>query len=76
MASTLSRTIKAGKRTYFLDVKQTKDGEAFLAITQSRLTGEGGERERATILVFANVLDDFVQHLTEVAGAMRDQAQA
>lgn len=31
-----SKALKAGKRTYFFDVKQTKNGEKFLIITESK----------------------------------------
>lgn len=31
-----SRAVKAGKRTYFFDVKSTKDHELFITITESR----------------------------------------
>ena len=32
----LSRAVKAGKRTYFFDVKSTKTGEMYLTITESK----------------------------------------
>ncbi|MDR1740198.1 MAG: PUR family DNA/RNA-binding protein [Bacteroidales bacterium] len=31
-----SKAVKAGKRTYFFDVKETKQGERYLTITESR----------------------------------------
>ncbi|MEA3504243.1 MAG: DUF3276 family protein, partial [Bacteroidota bacterium] len=31
-----SRTVRAGKRTYFFDVKATKKGEYYLTITESK----------------------------------------
>jgi Protein of unknown function (DUF3276). len=31
-----SRAMKAGKRTYFFDVKETKAGERYLVITESK----------------------------------------
>ena len=31
-----SQVVKAGKRTYFLDVKETKNGEKHITITESR----------------------------------------
>ena len=38
-----SKAIKAGKRIYYLDVKKSKKGELFLAITESKkiFQGEG-----------------------------------
>ena len=32
----LSKSIKAGRRTYFFDVKSTRGGDYFLTITESR----------------------------------------
>lgn len=31
-----SQTVRAGKRTYFFDVKETRNGELFLTITESK----------------------------------------
>ena len=31
-----SKTVKAGKRIYYVDVKRNKKGELFLAITESK----------------------------------------
>ena len=38
-----SKSIKAGKRIYYLDVKKNRKDEMFLAITESKkvITGEG-----------------------------------
>lgn len=38
-----SKTIKAGKRIYYLDVKEDRKGEMFLSITESKkiVSGEG-----------------------------------
>ena len=66
MTQDLSRTVKAGKRTYFLDVKEAKNGQKYLAITESRFAGEGNERERSRIVVFADAMDEFVDALHEV----------
>ena len=62
-----SKTVKAGKRTYFLDVKAAKNGEKYLAITESLFQGEDKARERSRILVFADAVDDFVAALSEIA---------
>ena len=32
----LSRSVKAGKRTYFFDVKQTRNNDKYLVITESK----------------------------------------
>jgi hypothetical protein len=39
MPQDLSRTVKAGKRTYSLDAKEAKTGEEHLVVTKSRFHG-------------------------------------
>jgi hypothetical protein len=56
-----SATVKAGAKTYFFDLKQTKEGKPFLVITESRFKGEGEERERASITVFPENATEFGQ---------------
>jgi hypothetical protein len=47
-----SKTIKAGGKTYFFDIKKSKEGRPYLVITESRFKGEGKDRERVSIVVF------------------------
>jgi hypothetical protein len=37
-----SKVIKAGKRTYFFDVKSTKGNDLYITITESKKTTENG----------------------------------
>ena len=61
-----SRTVRAGSITYFLDVKQTKEGKPFLVITESRYKGEGENHERKSIVVFQDNMQEFAQALSEI----------
>lgn len=36
-----SESVKAGKRIYYFDVKQSRNGERYLSITESKKTNEG-----------------------------------
>jgi hypothetical protein len=67
MAEETSRIVRAGKRTYFFDIKEAKTGEKYLVITESRFAGEDQQRARSKIMVFANAMDEFVKTLDEVA---------
>lgn len=67
MAEANSRTVKAGKRTYFFDVKQSKTGDNYLIITESRFSGEGPERTRSSIMIFSDALNNFLEALAETA---------
>jgi len=47
----LSKRVLAGRRTYFIDVKQPADGERYLSISESkRVRGEPYERSRIIVL--------------------------
>ena len=56
-----SITVKAGARTYFFDLKETKEGKPFLVITESRFKGEDSERERVSMTVFPEQAEEFGQ---------------
>jgi len=58
--------VKAGSLTYFLDVKETKDGKPYLLITQSRYKGEDEERERKSIVVFQESMAEFVRVINDI----------
>ena len=58
-----SKILKAGAKTYFFDLKETK--KPFLLITESRFSGEDGERERNSIIVFPEQAQDFAGLVSE-----------
>jgi hypothetical protein len=55
-----SQIVKAGAKTYFFDLKETKEGQTYLTITESRFKGEGQERERISIAVFPEHAQEFL----------------
>ena len=57
--------VRAGSRTYFVDIGTTADGTRYLKITESRYKGENTQRERASIIVFPEHAEDVVQAITE-----------
>ncbi len=61
-----SRQIKAGSRTYFLDVETTSEGKKYLKITESRFKGKGSDRERASIIVFPENAKEFSVAISEM----------
>lgn len=67
----VSKVIKAGSKTYFFDVKQSKEGKLYLVITESRFQGEGKTRERASLTVFREQAQEFSQTVAEMAGKLR-----
>ena len=65
-----SMTIKATGRTYFLDLKETKDGNPFLVITESRSKGEGSERERSSIVIFQENAQEFAEAVSKITTSL------
>ena len=59
-AAEQSRTVRAGSRTYFFDIKQTNQGDNYLVITESRFKGEDQARERQRITVFPDARIEFL----------------
>jgi hypothetical protein len=66
-----SMQVKAGGRTYFLDLKKTKDGKPFLVITESKFKGEGEERERNTIMIFPENAEEFSDAVSKMTAKLR-----
>ncbi|MCD6090563.1 MAG: DUF3276 family protein [Bacteroidales bacterium] len=65
-----SQAIRAGKRTYFLDVKSTKSDELYLTITESkrRFNNESGkfQYEKHKIFLFKEDFEKFSDGLKDV----------
>ena len=61
-----SRTVKAGSKTYFFDLKQTKEDKPYLVITESRFKGEDQDRERVSIVVFPDHAQEFLAATQEM----------
>ncbi len=61
-----SKTVKAGSKTYFIDIKETREGKPYLLITESRFKGDSEERERRTIIVFQENAKEFAEAVTEM----------
>ena len=66
-----SKIVKASSKTYFFDIKQTKEGKPYLVITESRFQGEGKNRERASIAVFPEHAKEFLEATREMIGKLR-----
>ena len=62
-----SSMLRAGKRTFFFDVKLASNNKKYLKITESAFEGEGKERRYNSFLLFPENVVDFQQRLTEVS---------
>jgi hypothetical protein len=67
-----SKSIKAGKRIYYLDVKKSRNDDLFLAITESKkkVTGQDDDiqvsYEKHKIFLYKEDFDRFAEGLDEV----------
>ena len=65
-----SRVVRAGKRTYFFDVKATRSGEQYLTITESkrRFNNEQGKfyYEKHKLFLYKEDFEKYSRGLSEV----------
>lgn len=74
-----SRSVKAGKRIYYLDVKCDRKGDYYISMTESKRVKEATVVaqpvfEKHKIFLFSEDLDKFVTAFREVAQYVRDNA--
>jgi hypothetical protein len=63
MPSTDSEQMKGAGRTYFFDLRKTKEGKSFLTVTESRKDSEG-KFVRGSIAIFPEDKEAFANILT------------
>lgn len=69
-----SKVVKAGKRTYFLDVKATRNNDYYLTITESKKKFDDNGNasfEKHKIFLYKEDFDKFTEGLEEVMGVVR-----
>ena len=71
-----SKPVRAGKRTYFFDVKATKGNDYYLTITESKRRIERDGRyvyDKHKIFLYKEDFDKFADGLQEVIGYIRER---
>ena len=74
-----SKPVRAGKRTYFFDVKATKGNDYYLTITESKRRVERDGRyvyDKHKIFLYKEDFDKFADGLQEVIGFIRERCPA
>lgn len=63
-----SKAIKAGKRTYFFDIKTTKGNELYLTLTESKKVHEDGREffQKHKLFLYKEDFQKFQEGLNEV----------
>ncbi|MBQ1747707.1 MAG: DUF3276 family protein [Bacteroidales bacterium] len=71
-----SRPVRAGKRTYFFDVKATKNNDYYLTITESKRKVEKDGRfsyDKHKIFLYKEDFEKFAQGLEEVVQFIKEK---
>jgi hypothetical protein len=64
-----STMVRSGRTTYFVDVKEAKNGSRFIAISESRLD-QDDKKQRTTVRVFGESVAQFRQAVDEAAATV------
>ena len=64
-----SEKVTAGKRTYFFDVKKSREGSKYLKISESRLK-KSQEYEHLRLMIFEEHIPAFLEALNKALAAM------
>lgn len=73
-----SKTVKAGKRVYYIDVKRDRKGDYYVSLTESKRVKDGDEMqkpafEKHKIFLYQEDLDKFRQAFEEVVDYTNEQ---
>ncbi len=72
-----SKTVRAGKRTYFFDVKSTRQSDFYLTITESkkRFTEDGKfSYDKHKIFLYKEDFEKFMEGLSEVVDYIKENS--
>jgi hypothetical protein len=63
-----SKVVRAGKRTYFFDIKSTKGNDLYITMTESKKTADFGKEnfEKHKIFLYKEDFDKFQEGLEDV----------
>ncbi len=65
-----SKKVKAGRRTYYFDVKENVNSDKYLIISETKAV-DFGKQDRFRIMVFPEDIDNFQEAFTEVVNFIK-----
>lgn len=70
-----SKKVRAGKRTYFFDVRSTRSNDYYLTITESRRFQKDGEFvfEKSKLFVYKEDLDKVAEALQDAVNHIKNE---
>ena len=60
--------VRSGRTTFFIDVKEAKNGNKYLSVTESRVNGD--QKEKTTLRIFGETVEQFRLAINDAAAAM------
>lgn len=66
-----SSMLKAGKKTYFFDVKEAANKKRYLKITESSFEKDSDKRKYSSFVLFPEQVPDFQQRIAELTGDLQ-----
>jgi len=63
-----STMVRAGRTTYFIDVREAKNGSRYLSICESRIDGD--EKRKMTIRIFGDSINEFRQAVDDAISVL------
>jgi hypothetical protein len=72
-----SKSVRAGKRTYFFDVKATKGSDLYLTVTESKRRADRDGRfiyEKHKIFLYKEDFEKFVEGLNDTVAYIKEHA--
>lgn len=70
-----SKKVRAGKRTYFFDVKATRSGDYYLTVTESKKRLEDGVFVKHKIFLYKEDFEKFAEGLNETVDYIKNHQE-
>ncbi|MGA9121199.1 MAG: DUF3276 family protein [Bacteroidota bacterium] len=64
-----STMVRSGRTTYFVDVREAKNGSKYISISENKVDADD-KRQRTTVRVFGETVEQFRQAIDEAAAAV------
>ncbi len=70
-----SKKVRAGKRTYFFDVKATRSNDYYVTITESKKRFEDGQFIKHKIFLYKEDFEKFAEGLSDVVDYIKSNQE-
>ena len=64
-----STMVRSGRTTYFVDVKEAKNGSKYISISENKIDADE-KKQRTTLRVFGETVEQFRKAIDEAAAAV------